>query len=170
MIYTSTLSNIFHSILPAFLSLAPLFHELTKIFVEAMYFMLLGYSLKYMSFSGPDMTIGLSINGCLHPKNQLDEVKQGWLVQTFALQRAAAATKVWKDSDRASLSPRRSITRQKKALLAMWVYPHLEVCQFQKFLSVAFLNSHSTGTSCKVVLDQFQFQGNYPPTPPLTQR
>ena len=36
-----------------------------------------------VSFSGPDMTIGLSINVYLHPKNQLDEVKQGWLVQTF---------------------------------------------------------------------------------------
>ena len=73
----------------------------------------------------------------------------------------------WNDSERASLSPRRSITRQKKALLTGWFYSHFQVCQFQKFLIVTFFNSHSTGTSRKVVLDKFKFLGNCPPTPPL---
>ena len=57
--------------------------------------MLLGYSFEPRPYTnshalgttGSVMTIGLSINGCSHSKNQFDERELDWLVQKFGLQR-----------------------------------------------------------------------------------
>ena len=55
--------------------------------------MLLGYSFepgpnsRALGTAGSVMTIGLSINGLSHAKNQFDERKQDWLVQRFGLRR-----------------------------------------------------------------------------------
>ena len=53
--------------------------------------MLLGYSFKArpnscaLGITGSVMTIGLSISGCLHSKNQFDGREQDLLVQRFGL-------------------------------------------------------------------------------------
>ena len=55
--------------------------------------MLLRYSFeprpyrRALGTAGSVMTIGLSINGCSHSKNQLDEIKQDGLVRKFGLRR-----------------------------------------------------------------------------------
>ena len=55
--------------------------------------MLLGYSFKTrpnsraLGIAGSVMTIGLSINGCSHSKNQFDGREQDLLVQRFGPRR-----------------------------------------------------------------------------------
>ena len=61
--------------------------------LSSMRYMLLGYSFEPRPYSralgtaGSVMTIGLSINGCSHSKNQFDDRELDWLVQKFGLRR-----------------------------------------------------------------------------------
>ena len=74
--------------------------------------MLLEYSFEPRSKSralgtaSSVMTVGLSINGCSPWKDQFDERKQDWLVQTFGLRRLQKLDVI--RESRASFSPPRS--------------------------------------------------------------
>ena len=85
--------------------------------------MLLRYSfvprLRYcaLATAGSFMTIGLSINGC---SLSIKPVWRGKTRLTSPEVQAAATSKTWRESDRATFSPSHS-WRQRKPLLAGWV-------------------------------------------------
>ena len=76
-------------------------------------------TVRLVHLAGSGMSIGLSINGCLHSKKQFHERKQDWLHCSPKV-RAATTSKTWRHSYRASLASRSR--RQKGALLAGWTF------------------------------------------------
>ena len=95
--------------------------------------MLLGYSFavrpnsRALGTAGSVMIIfGLLINRCTHSKNQLEESKQDWLVQTFGLRRRRRLADAIQ-AECPSPPPPRS-RRGKKALVTGWLCIHFSPC------------------------------------------